>query len=78
MFQLAVQNVVTFPVFLDERFDMNTYMLPVMNPFTKEWIIDNKDGTFSTLSSEEYEHWRKENVKTVYDGANTGLLYLDK
>ena len=53
-------------------------MLPVMNPFTKEWIIDNKDGTFSTLSSEEYEHWRKENVKTVYDGANTGPLYLDK
>ena len=41
--------------------DMKSYAFPIMNPFTREWYVDNCDGTFSTLTNEEYEQWSKEN-----------------
>ena len=36
-----------------------SYMLPVMNPHTHEWIVDNRDGTYTTLSNEEYKQLGK-------------------
>lgn len=32
-----------------------TYMLPVFNPSDNTWFWDNGDGTFSTISNDEYE-----------------------
>lgn len=60
---------------------MNMYVFPIMNPFTKEWLIDNMDGTFTTLSNKEYEQWRKENnnitFKTRYDGGELGSTWTE-
>ena len=40
---------------------MNSYMFPVMNPLPPhEWMIDNMDGTYSTVSHEEYGVIRQE------------------
>jgi hypothetical protein len=35
---------------------MNSYMLPVFMPFSGEWYVQNEDGTFSTITGEEYRN----------------------
>lgn len=49
------------------------YTLPIFNPLTKTWLIDNKDGTWKEVSDEQYrnEYIRSVWFKTRY-GAETG------
>ena len=46
-----------------------SYVLPIFNPLTKTWLIDNKDGTWKEISEEQY---RGEYMFTTRYGAETG------
>lgn len=45
-------------------------ILPIYNPYDETWLIDNEDGTFSTVTNEEYQKLYspyRDMFKTRYD-----------
>lgn len=51
-------------------------ILPMYNQFDDTWRIDNEDGTFSTVSNEEYQKLYspyRDMFKTRYDESDEGI-----
>jgi hypothetical protein len=40
-------------------------VLPIKNPWADEWLVYNDDGTSLTLTTEEYEKWKEDTIRSL-------------